>query len=194
MKPQISDKRTLLFHIGACEMYSHVCVGMCTCECKCTYKHACGGQRLTSRSFHNHFPLYFLRQCLIEPAAHLYPSKIPGICLSVLCIAKGLQAHADTPSVYVGAGDLNLGPHVCVMSTLSNTISPATQFFFLLTVYCFLCNSGDRTSGLTCLTGTYLTASFPSCFLIFARHTLIIYKLLYNFYFQLVEDLISKRL
>lgn len=55
MKLQISDKKRLLFSvcIGGGGMYSHVCVGICVYECRCTCKYACGSQRLISGWFYN---------------------------------------------------------------------------------------------------------------------------------------------
>ena len=48
----------------------------------------------------------------------------PSVSLTCHCQQRGLQAYANICGFYMGARDLNLGPHACTASILPTEPSP----------------------------------------------------------------------
>lgn len=113
---------------------------VCTCLCGCVHicVHLHGEQRSTSAS--SSIALHFLLwvESLMEPRVHsftrLRSQWALGIHLFLSPSMLGLQIGATIPSFYVGAGDLNIGLHACMVATISSShISsyPSTNYSFI---------------------------------------------------------------
>lgn len=97
-------------------------------ECVHVYSQACGDQKSILVSSSSILHLAFGGRLSIKPEltdlTRLSGQLALGTLLPVILHLLGLQAHTTKPNPYVGAEDLNPGPHTCAASTLPTEPSP----------------------------------------------------------------------